>query len=153
VDRDAAAGGLTHRGGDVERLVDGREQVHRLPSSSGSPSFGSAAAAPALLPERRRRRARQSEGRSAAACKAEGEGAAACEAEGEGAAAVAAVRVGDCWVKLRNDHTVLPFDELNQLKNLFCVGVGRYWEALESVSKHCKRSLKGTVLNCSHAFK
>ena len=111
--------------GDVERLVD------RLPSSSGSPSFGSAAAAPALLPERRRRRARQSEGRSAAAYKV----------EGEGAAAVAAVRVGDCWVKLRNDHTVLPFDELNQLKNLFCVGVGRYWEALESVSKHCKRSL------------
>ena len=107
MDRDAAAGGLTHRGGDVERLVDGREQVHRLPSSSGSPSFGSAAAAPALLPEGRRRRARQSEGRAAAACKAEGEGAAACEPEGEGAAAVAAVRVGDCWVKLRNDHTAL----------------------------------------------
>ena len=125
MDRDAAAGGLTHRGGDVERLVDGREQVHRLPSSSGSPSFGSM-----------RRRPRTPAGRAAAACKAEGEGAAACEPEGEGAAAVAAVHVGDCWVKLRNDHTVLPFDELNQLKNLFCVGVGRYWEALQYIWAH-----------------
>ena len=71
----------------MERLVDGREQVHRLPSSSGSPSFGYAAAAPALLPEGRRRHARQSEGRAAAACKAEGEGTAVCEAEGEGVAA------------------------------------------------------------------
>ena len=97
MDRDAAAGGLTHRGGDVERLVDGREQVHRLPSSSGSPSFAPRAAAPVLLPEGRRRRARQSEGRAAAACKA----------EGEGAAAAATVHVGDCWVKLRNDHTAL----------------------------------------------
>ena len=59
----------------MERLVDGREQVHRLPSSSGSP-----------LLWLRRRRPRGPAGRAAAAC----------EAESEGAAAVDAVRMGDC---------------------------------------------------------
>ena len=110
MDRDAAGDGLTRRG-SVSRVMWSAwlTAVNRFTAfpPPAPPSFGSATAAPALLPEGRRRHARQSEGRAAAACKAEGEGAAACEPEGEGAAAVAAVRVGDCWVKLRNDHTAL----------------------------------------------